>query len=316
LIPSNEKIRAVYRNKESIVRTQQFLSYYNLSAQTFSQNVEWVQADVLDIESLKAALVDADTVYNCSGAVSFQKSDKKRMIEVNIKGTANIVNICLENNCKKLIHVSSIAALGETNSTEPITEQTAWVRTANESWYSITKFNAETEVWRGIAEGLSAVIVNPSVIIGPGNWNEGSPKLFQTVANGLRYYTKGTVGFVDVRDVCKAMILLSDSSITNEKFLLSGSNQSYQTLFTAVATVINKPVPTRNATAFILALAWRLDKLRSLLLGKAIVITKSTARTALKQSFYSSKKIETELAFSFREFEDTIAFTGECFLKE
>jgi len=314
LVQSGDKIRALYHNEQSLAKTEPFPAYYNLPHQTFAEKIEWYKVDILDIESITSALQGADIVYNCSGYVSFNKTDKDKMIAVNVKGTANIVNACLENNCKKLIHVSSIAALGETNTSDPITEETPWLRSATDSWYSITKFYAETEVWRGIAEGLSSIIVNPSVILGPGNWNEGSPKLFQTVDNGLRYYTKGIVGYVDVRDVCSAMILLAQSSIENEKFILSGSNQSYEALFQTIAKAIGKPLPNRNAGLYILALAWRLDKLRSLLFGKEQIITQNTARTALKKNWYTSQKLQTTISFQYRSFQETIQFAANCFL--
>jgi nucleoside-diphosphate-sugar epimerase len=166
LAQSNNKVRALYRNPQSIAATEHYLQYYNLTDNLFKNNIEWFKADVLDVDSMNDALRGASYVYNCSGFVSFDKRDKNQMIAVNTTGTANIVNACLHNSCKKLVHVSSIAALGETNNGEPVTEETQWIRSASESWYSITKFYGETEAWRGIAEGLATVIVNSSVILG------------------------------------------------------------------------------------------------------------------------------------------------------
>jgi len=316
LVQSNDKVRAIYRNEQSILATQKYLKYYNLPSNYFDEKIEWIRADILDIESLQHALDSATFVYNCSGFVSFDKRHKDQMIAVNVLGTSNIVNVCLQKNVQKLIHVSSIAALGETQSDEPITEETQWLRTESESWYSITKFNGETEVWRGIAEGLSTVIVNPSIIIGPGNWNQGSPQLFKLVNDGLKYYTKGSVGYVDVRDVCRMMIALMESSIEGERFVVSGSNQTFQTLFTEIAKSINKPEPTTNATSIILALAWRLDLFRSMFLGKAPRLTKNSVKTALKTSNYSSEKLIKSISVPFTPFYETIAFTGKCFLND
>jgi len=316
LAQGNEKVRAIFRNQQSIQATKQYLKYYNLPSDYLNEKVDWIQADILDFESLSLALQDSSYVYNCSGYVSFDKRDKNKMIAVNVKGTSNIVNICLQNNCKKLIHVSSIAALGESDANELITEETQWLRTKSESWYSITKFNAETEAWRGIAEGLSTVIVNPSVILGPGNWNQGSPKLFKTVHDGLKYYTKGVVGYVDVRDVCRAMIQLMQSSIEGERFIVSGFNQTYQEVFTEIAKSIKKPLPTRNASPAILSIAWRFDLIRSTVLSTKPLITRNTARTAMKQSFYSSQKLIDALMFEFKSFHETVGYTGKCFLDD
>jgi len=316
LVQTNDKVRALYRNEESIKTTEHFLHYYNLSPTLFKERVEWIKADVLDIESLLLALSGARYVYNCSGYVSFDKRDKSQMIAVNVNGTSNIVNACLLCKCTKLVHLSSIAAIGDTNSTEPITEENQWVRTSTESWYSITKFNAETEAWRGIAEGLPTLIFNPSIILGPGNWSSGSPKFFSTINKGLKYYTKGTVGYVDVRDVCRVMIIGMNSIISGEKYIISGSNQTYQTLFSTIAKAINKLSPQINATALMLAFAWRIEKIRSIFFGKAPLITKNSARTALKQSFYSSQKCIDTFGIEFKSFDETIEFTGKCFLKD
>ena len=315
LVQNDEKIRAIYRNKESITLTEGFLQFYtNVSPQLFKEKIEWIQADVLDIESLILAFQGATYIYNCSGYVSFDKCDKEQMIAVNVTGTANIVNACLHCNCTKLVHVSSIAALGETNTSDSITEEIQWIRNASESWYSITKFYAETEVWRGIAEGLSAVIVNPSVIIGPGDWSKGSPTFFTIVYDGLKYYTNGIVGFVDVRDLCRAMIQVMNSTINGERFVVSGSNESYQELFTKIALAINKPIAKHKATALMLSIAWKIEWLRSFILGTSPLITKNSARTAGKKSFYSSQKLIIALRFDFTPFDKTIEFTGNCFL--
>lgn len=316
LVQTNDNVRALYRNEESIKATEHFLQYYNLSPTLFKERVEWIKADVLDIESLIEALSGASFVYNCSGYVSFDKRDKEQMIAVNVNGTSNIINACLTCKCTKLVHISSIAAIGDTNSSEPITEENQWVRSSTESWYSITKFNAETEAWRGIAEGLSTFILNPSIIIGPGNWSIGSPKFFSTINKGLKYYTKGVVGYVDVRDVCNAMIIGMDSPITGERFIVSGSNQSYQVLFTTIAKAINKPSPQKNATALMLAFAWRFEKIRSVFFGKVPLITRNSARTALKQSYYSNQKCIDTFGITFKSFDDTIEFTGKCFLQD
>ena len=316
LVQSNDKVRALYRNKQSIAKAEHYLQYYNLPNDLFKEKVEWIQADVLDVDSLNVALHGATFVYNCSGYISFDKRDRNMMIAVNATGTSNIVNACLMQGCKKLVHVSSIAALGDTNTEEPVTEETQWLRSATESWYSITKFNAETEVWRGFAEGLSIAIVNPSVIIGPGNWNQGSPKLYKTVYDGLQFYTKGISGFVDVRDVCCAMVRLMQSSIDGQRFVVSGSNQSYRDLFSGIAKGIHKPLPKYNASPAILSIAWRFDLVRSVLTGKTPLISKNTARTAITQSYYSSQKLIDALSFMFTPFDETIRFTANCFLND
>lgn len=313
-IKTGVKVKALYRNKEKINDTRKIFSYYSISEAESQMFVEWCEADILDYQSLIAALRGAQYVYNCSGFVSFDKRDRDAMINVNYYGTRNIVNACLLESVKKLIHLSSIAAIGETNSSEEITEDNDWIRSSSESWYSITKHAAEMEVWRGIAEGLNAVIVNPSVIIGPGDWTKGSPSLIKTVDNGLRYFTNGIVGFVDVRDVCKAMIQLGESHIVAERFILSSENLSFKDCFTTIAKALGKKPPQKQANALMLAIAWRLALIHSKITGKAPVITKSSAKTALKINNYSHKKITTTFDFQFTSIYDSIDFTVKCYL--
>ena len=105
LIKSKEKIRAIYRTEASISKTETFLNYYNLPKDSFKNNVEWIKADVLDIETLLNAFEGATHIYNCSGFVSFNKQDKNQMIAVNATGTANIINACIESKCQKLIQI-------------------------------------------------------------------------------------------------------------------------------------------------------------------------------------------------------------------
>jgi dihydroflavonol-4-reductase len=132
------------------------------------------------------------------------------MIANNVEGTANLVNAALEKGVRKICHVSSVAALGRLDEQQLITEETNWVPSKKISGYSESKFFSEVEIWRGIEEGLNAVIVNPSIILGPANWETGSAKMFKTVWDGMKFFTRGVTGFVDVRDVVKAMILLMD----------------------------------------------------------------------------------------------------------
>ncbi|MBK7440418.1 MAG: NAD-dependent epimerase/dehydratase family protein [Bacteroidetes bacterium] len=167
-----------------------------------ANKIEWVDGDVNDISSLDDAMLGVEQIYHCAAVISYVGKNANHLMQVNVEGTANVVNLALDNNIKKLVHISSIAALGRTGKKDEIvTEATPWDRKNLTSDYSISKFLAEREVWRAMAEGLNAVIVNPSIIVGAGNWDSGSCKLFTTIYNGFKYYTNGVTGYVDVRDV-------------------------------------------------------------------------------------------------------------------
>ena len=278
--------------------------------------LEWVEGDILDIYSIKEAMQGVDFVYHCAAFVSLNPADRKKLWKINVEGTANVVNMALEEGVKKFCFVSSTSALGRGTTQEVITEESIWTNNGENSFYGITKYNAEREVWRGIAEGMDAVIVNPAIIFGPGDWEKSSVKIFQTVWKGLKFYTEGANGFVDVRDVVKAMIQLTESEIKNEKFLLAAENLSYRYIFDEIAKNFNKKNPSIKAGSKLSGFVWRAEKLRSLLTGKEPFITKDTARTANQINTYSSEKIKTALNFEFIPIKQSIKDTCEAFLKE
>ena len=205
LVKNGYKVRATYRNIELIKQVKDICKYYDNCFPDFHSNIEWVPADITDYDSLSKAFNGVTYVYNCAGYVSFDPRDRERMIKVNVEGTRNLVNLSLHNKITKLLHVSSISALGDTIDGSPVDEECQWVRKKNQSWYSITKFNAETEVWRGSAEGLNMVVVNPSVIIGPGDWDgAGSPSIVKRLSERSmlsRIQMYGRNGRIEVSNV-------------------------------------------------------------------------------------------------------------------
>jgi nucleoside-diphosphate-sugar epimerase len=261
-------------------------------------------------------IIEADSyIFHCAAFVSFRKEDKDTLLNINIEGTKNIVQICLDKKVKKLVHVSSIAALGRGLEGKETTEEDYWDGSGNASNYSKSKFESEREVWRGIAEGLNALIVNPSVIIGPGEWGKGSSQLIQTVWKGLKFYTSGTNGYVDVRDVSTIIVKLSQSEIENERFILSSENVDYKTFFGWIAQYLEVKSPPFYAGKFLSGISWRILKIWSLFSGKDPIITKETARSANQKYKYSNQKILEAIQFEFIPVSETIRFTCEKFLE-
>ena len=317
LLNKGKTIKA-FRRSDDLKLTRKIFSYYIDDVEDAINKIEWVNADILDINALKDVFKDNITeVYHCAATVSFNPKDKQRMMAVNINGTANIVNLSLIYKVKKLCHVSSIAALGRTELPESfVTEDTHWKQSKQNSNYAVSKYGGEREVWRGIQEGLDAVIVNPSVILGPGDWDKGSAQIFSTLAKGTMFYTKGVNGYVDVKDVAKAMITLMDGDIVNERFVLSAENLSYYDLFSKMLFVYGKKAPAIHATRPLLEVGWRVEKLKSFLTGISPLITKETARTSRNKYNYSSDKIIKALDFTFTSIDKTIKDTCELYLKE
>lgn len=205
-----------------------------------ADQVQWVEGDLLDIISLEAAIEGTQQVYHAAAIVSFSPSKVDEMMKANQEGTANLVNICIDKKVEKLVFVSSVAALGRIREDAPIDETMHWTPETSNSVYGKSKYLAEMEVWRGMAEGLNIAIVNPVIIFGAGDWNKGSSEIFKSSYNQFPWYTNGISGFVDVLDVVDSMQLLMDSPIVGERYIISAENLSYQTVFTQIANAFNK----------------------------------------------------------------------------
>lgn len=307
LTRKGNKVRALRREDSSLRVVENIFRYNDNRAEELLKQIEWVNGDICDIYSLEDALEGIEFVYHCAAMVSFNPKDRDKMMRVNIEGTANVVNASLLKGVKKLCHVSSIAALGRAEQEKVVTEETTWKSSKQNSNYAISKYGGEREVWRGTEEGLNAVIVNPSIIIGMGDPSKGSSKLIATVDGFSLFYSNGINGFVDVRDVVRAMILLMESPIINERFIVNGDNYSYRRLFELIALNLNKPKPRFALPNLLLATWWRIEKLRGLITGSTPIITKETARTSRHQYHYSGEKLKQKTGFNYTSPEETVA---------
>ena len=268
--------------------------------------------DLLDVIALEEVMTDVSTVYHCAGLVNFSSGYRERLFKINTEATANIVNACLIMGIQKLVHVSSVAALGRVSNGALINEKMEWNPDNNNSVYGQSKYLGELEVWRGIAEGLDAVIVNPGIILGAGDWNDGSTAIFKKVHEGFNWYSEGVNGFVDVRDVCKAMIALMDSTITAERFIIIGGNYSYKEVFFAIADAFKIKRPAKKITPLLAAIAWRVEKIKSWVTHKEPLVTKETAQSALSVYKLDNTKLFSFLPdFSYHSLKDCIDFTCE-----
>lgn len=277
--------------------------------------IQIVFGDVLDIFSIEDALQDCTHVFHCAAMVSFNPQKRKEMYKVNVEGTANVVNACLEKGNIKLCFVSSVATLGR-GTRQMINENDWFNQNEKNSYYAISKYAAEREVWRGITEGLDAVIINPSVILGEGNWRSDSSSLFNTIYRGLKFYTQGVSGFVDVKDVSRSMISLTESKISGERFIISSENKTYEWLFKAMAKSLNINPPTIKAGVFLSQLAWRLEWIKSVFTGKPSLITNETAYTAQQIYNYDNSKIIGKLDYHFIPVEETVERICKLFIAQ
>lgn len=271
--------------------------------------LEWLQGDLLDPLFLSDAFAGATHVFHCAGLVSYAPQDKELLQQINVEGTANVVNTCLELGNIKLCYVSSIAAVENEKGKTEADEEAKWDLNSYHSAYADSKYEAELEVWRGISEGLNAVIVNPSIILGPGNWQESSTQLFRYVFNEKPFYTAGSANFVDVRDVVEIMLKLTFSEISGERFILNAGQMPYEDFFKTVANCFGKKAPGFKVGSGMANVLWRLEHVRSLLTGKRPLITRDTARITKRTHNYRAEKVKKVLTCKFRPLAETIAWS-------
>ena len=317
LLKDGKPVRAIYRTekkRDSVVNT---FNYYHRNAYELWQKIEWVKGDVLDVSSLEDALDGVTQVYHCAAAVTFIPAEEEYMQKVNVEGTANLVNACLEKGGIRFGHVSSVAAIGRDGSEEMISEKNEWKDSSHNAAYAISKHNAEIEIWRGTVEGLNAFMINPSLILGPGDWTASTGAMFKKAYSGLPFYTRGGNCFVDVRDVVESMVQLMNSDVQNDRFIVGAENRKFKEVFAQIAEKMGKKPPRLEASPWMTELTWRFEKVRSALTGTKPFITKEVAHHALQLNRYDNSKLLKALPdFAYRDVNETLDFVCEQFLTD
>ena len=284
-----------------------------------TSGVEWLAGDLLDTEQLRIALTpDVTHVFHCAGLVSYAPQDEDLLLSVNVVGTAAVVDACLERPGIRLIHVSSVAALGGPaagavagpGQVLTVTEKAAWDLGAAHPAYATSKYLGELEVWRGVAEGLSAVIVNPSVVLGPGDWHRSSTRLLRYAHQQHRFYTRGLINFVDVRDVVAQLLALAfdQADVSGQRYVLSAEAVPLADFFRQAAAAMQRRPPTVAVPDWAAEIIWRLEHARAVLTGARPLITKDTARAGRQPVVYSHAKVQSATGLAFRPLADTLAW--------
>ena len=311
LIASGKPVRALYRHGSDFEMLENLLANHGFRRDV----IEWIEGDVNDLLLLDDALKGVEEVYHSAALVSFYPSDRKRMMKINVEGTANMVNMSMKNAVKRFCHVSSVATLDRSISDSLIDESSLWKSSPDNSNYAMSKYGGEREVWRAMEEGLSAFIVNPSIVIGPGSWKSGSTQMFSQVYKGLQFYVTGTTGFVDVRDVASSVIKLMNMGVSGERFILNSENLPYRVVFDAIAENLSKPRSRFRVNSFLCELGWRLERIRGLIMNDNPMITKETARSGLTHRAYSNQKIKNATGIDFILISKSIRDASVEFLK-
>ncbi|MDF2190747.1 NAD-dependent epimerase/dehydratase family protein [Paraflavitalea sp. CAU 1676] len=280
------------------------------------EQVEWVEGDILDVVSLDEAMEGIDAVIHAAAKVSFDPKEKEELFHINIDGTANVVNMALDKGVTRFVHISSVAALGRTANGDHVNETKKWQASKLNTQYAISKYHAEREVWRGMGEGLDVVVLNPSTILGYGDWSTSSCAIFKNSFREFPWYTNGVNGFVDVKDVARAAVLLMESNISTERFIVNGDNWSFQQLLNTIADGFGKKKPTREASPFMGEIAWRMERFKSLFSGKKPLLTQQSARVAQSKTFFDHQKLLKALpGFSFTPLTQSIQHACQQYLQ-
>jgi nucleoside-diphosphate-sugar epimerase len=315
LTSRGEKVRALKRSSSNLDAVRRVFSYYSDNPGDLFFNIEWVDADILNIDSIMEAMHNISYVYHAAATVSFIPSERESLIETNVNGTRNIVNACLANSVKKLCFVSSTSALGPPGHDGNIDENCMWADSRLNSGYSQSKFYSEMEVWNGIDNGLNAVIVNPSIIFGPGFWDKGSSSMFLNIFRGLKFYANGVTGFVSVEDVSMAMIALMKSNRAAERYILSSENLSYKEVFSLIAVSLGVKEPFIEATPLLTSIALRLEDLRCFL-GAKRILSQETINASRNKACFSNAKFSEEFKVLFQPIKPTISKMAGYFIRD
>ncbi|GAB3884051.1 NAD-dependent epimerase/dehydratase family protein [Spirosoma agri] len=294
-------------------------SGYGMAADVADQ-ITWYAGDILDIPSLEAAIHPQTDVIHAAAIVSFVPKDRDQMERINVEGTANVVNVCLNAGVRKLGFVSSVAAIGrpvskggKTSDLIHVDETQKWEESPNNSTYAKTKYRAELEVWRGVAEGLNAVMVNPSIVLGAGDWNRSSLQLIKYVHDERPFYPAGLVNYVDVLDVTDALVSLMQAEVTARRFILNGGTIPYRSLLEQIAAELGKRPPTKRVSPTLTRLLWPLEAIRARVLGKQPLITRETARSSSSMYAYDGLQIKQVLGFQYRPLSKTLKRVADAF---
>ena len=315
LTKSYDSVRAIHREGSNLLNVEKVFSYYEEHSTELFQKIDWVLADINDIPALENAFVGIEYVFHAAAMISFDPGDFNELMKINEEGTANIVNLSIKNSIKKLCYVSTIGTIGKSLDGSPTDEESEW-GDENINVYAQSKYAAEMEVWRGSQEGLSVVMVNPGVILGPGFWNTGTGALFKTASKGYRFYPPGGTGFVSVHDVIRIMTLLMNSSIKNQRYIAVAENLTFQEILSRMCPLLGQSKPTKRLTFWQLEIGRVVDIFWNFLTKRGRRLTRASIHSMKHRDDYSNRKVKEDLGFEFDSLDDVIEFSCKRFTEE
>ncbi len=302
LLLQNKAVVAVRRKKSNINQViELFKIYDNVNYNHYFEKIKWIELDLFDVYSIEEAIKENDikTIYHCAGFVSFFDNDKNELFKVNEEATSNIVNACLIFPNIFLCHVSSIATINNLDYKVDLNEDVFWKTSGKESYYAISKYKGENQVWRGIEEGLNAVIVNPGVILSAGYRNQSSNKIIEYCIKHGKFYTTGKSAYVLASDVAKCMIKLIEIKAFGKRFIISENNYSHKEIFHFIQNHLNLKKASFELKNYQVYCLYLFDNLLKRLRIKKQALAKATIATLFNVQNYSNAKIKNEIKFNF-----------------
>jgi len=277
--------------------------------QEVAERIHWVEGDLLNISEVEGYLEGVDKIIHCAAFVSYSKRDEELLYQINVEGTANLVNWAITKKIKLFLHLSSVASIGKDKHSVVSNEDTKWTNDTKKTTYAQSKHQSELEVWRGWAEGLNTIIINPSLVLGPGNWHKSSTQLFKYIAEENRFYTRGIVNYVDVRDVAEVTLRLLESERYGHRYIVNAGSVAYKELFEKIAAKMGKKAPSVLVSGVAIKLAIFVEKTRSRLSGRDPVVTDELEQVSKNQHVYANEKIKKEIGIQFNDLDETLSWT-------
>lgn len=309
LVKQGLQVRALVRpDSQYRERLSEIFNLYKLDSSLLNSQVEFFEGDMLDLAALEDALIGIDSVIHC--AASVRNTDKTEMNNINIEGTSNLVNLCLDYSIKWFLHVSSVATLGP-NPEGLVDEDYFFKFNPRLSNYALSKYRAEQEVWRAIEEGLPAVIINPTYIIGASKSDTSSSAIFKYAKQGIPFYTKGLGGYVDVSDVAEVISKLYQKRISGKRYIVSAENWETFDFLKSVSQAMHSNIPKRAYHDWMGIPASIFFAIRKLFTGKTATFDRQVVRMAQSRNAYDSSRIVSETGISFKPIKDSILVTAE-----
>lgn len=314
LLNRGKKVVAARRSGSSTSDIERLFGYYG--ATDLLRQIEWRDPDLSDAFSIEGALEGVEEVFHCAGFVSFNPRDKKELMLHNEVATRNIVNACLFKGVKALCFSSSLATIRNPDATGELNESVFWKASGRESDYAISKHNAEREVWRGIEEGLPAVIVNPGVLLSPGFWTRSSSRLFPRCHKGNKFYSSGTTGYIGAADAAEVMVELMERKRYGERYILIEGNYGYKEVFSKIQGCMNIPPPRFRVRKWQLKAGQKALAALAFFTGKEPEITRPVVDSLLNRRTYSNQKLLAEGGFKLTPVPDVISEICRIYLSE